>query len=208
MKKVLFVSGVLLSVYFIKSCTPSRTLIMEEPLPDKSLLVGAILVENTGLEEVNEAKKAGIVVIVVGKSIQDGKEVTQGYRVKTNQDGYYLIPNVPTGSYVIKGIELDLGYATHLLIGSYWDGDVQVYRPEQLMIDYTVQVWPAVLNGQIISLNIRYFRIDAALRIGYDSFKKIENASISLPQIQHTMTNPRDYFKIQYPLSAWFKDTK
>lgn len=181
---------------------------MEEPLPDKSLLVGAILVENTGLEEVNEAKKAGIVVIVVGKSIQDGKEVTQGYRVKTNQDGYYLIPNVPTGSYVIKGIELDLGYATHLLIGSYWDGDVQVYRPEQLMIDYTVQVWPAVLNGQIISLNIRYFRIDAALRIGYDSFKKIENASISLPQIQHTMTNPRDYFKVQYPLSAWFKDTK
>jgi len=208
MKKVLLVSGILMLVCVIKSCTPARPFVLEDPLPDKSLLVGAILVENTGLEEVYEAKKANIVVIIVGKTIQDGKEVTQGYRVKTNQDGYYLISNVPPGSYVIKGIELDLGFETHMLIGSYWDGDVQVYRPEQLMIDHTVQIWPAVSGGRIINLNIRYFRIDAAERIGYDSFKKIESAAVSLPQIQHTMTNPVEYFKTQYPATVWFQDAK
>jgi hypothetical protein len=208
MKKIFLISAVIVSAVVFTTCSPAGSFILEEPLADKSLLVGAILVENTGLEDVYEAKKAGIVVIIVGRSVQDGKEIKQGYRLKTNQDGYFLLPNVPPGSYVIKGIELDLGYETHMLVSSYWDDNIQVYRPEPLMIDYTVQKWPAESRERIINLNIRYFRIDAARRIGYDSFKKIESAPVSLPQIRHTMINPLDYFKMQYPASGWFKDFK
>jgi hypothetical protein len=208
MNRVLLIVSILVFACFDSRCIPTQKFILEEPQADKSLLIGAIIVENVGLEEVYEAKKANIVVVIVGKSIQEGKEISQGYRVKTNRDGYYLLPNVPRGSYVIKGIELDLGYETHMLISSRWDGNVQVYRPEKLMIDYTVQVWPAAFNERIINLNIRYFRIDAAERIAYDTFKRIESAAISLPQIRHTMINPVDYFKKQYPASHWFQDKK
>ena len=208
MNRVLLTLTILIFICFNSQCTSTQKFVLEEPQADKSLVVGAIVVENVGLEDVYEAKKANIVVIIVGNSIQAGKESAQGYRVKTNPDGYYVLPNVPPGSYVIKGLELDLGYETHMLIGSYWDSNLQIYRPEHLMIDYTVPVWPAVSNERIINLNIRYFKIDAAQRIAYDTFKRIDSASVSLPQIRHTMPNPLDYFKVQYPASNWFQEVK
>jgi len=206
MKRILLVLTFLVSVCCNIRCIPKQEIILHDPQAEKSLLVGAILVENVGLEDVYEAKKANIVVIVVGNSLQDGHETSQGYRVKTNQDGYYMIPNVPQGSYVIKGIELDLGYETHMLIGSYWEGTIQKYIPETLMIDYTVPAWPAPINERIINMNIRYFKIDAAKRIAFDTFKRLESASVSLPQIRHTMPNPLQYFKTQFPASPWFQN--
>jgi hypothetical protein len=76
------------------------------------------------------------------------------------------------------------------------------------MIDYTVPAWPTPINEHIINMNIRYFKIDAAERIAFDTFKRLESASISLPQIQHTMPNPIVYFKMQFPASPWFQDVK
>jgi hypothetical protein len=208
MNRVLMTLTILIFICFNSQCTPTQKFVLEEPQADKSLVVGAIVVENVGLEDVYEAKKANIVVIIVGKSIKQGEEFAQGYRVKTNPDGYYTIPNVPPGSYVIKGIELDLGYETHMLIGSYWDSNLQIYRPEQSMIDYIVKVWPVMSNERIINLNIRYFRIDAAKRIAHNTFNRIDSAWVSLPQIRHTMPDPIDYFKVQYPASAWFQEAK
>jgi hypothetical protein len=208
MNRLLLFLSILIFACFNIRCVPTQKFVLEEPQTNKSMVIGAILVENIGLEDVYEAKKANIVVTIVGKSIEAGKESTEGYRVKTNPDGYYMIPNVPPGSYVIKGIELDLGYETHLIIGSYWDSNLQIYRPEQFMIDQIVKVWPAMSNDRIINLNIRYFKIDAAQRIAYDTFKRIDSASVSLPQIRHTMPNPIDYFKVQYPASNWFQEAQ
>jgi hypothetical protein len=205
MQRTSLIFTLVLSAVLINACGQSKNFVMQEPQADRSLLIGAVLVENAGLEDVYEAKKANITVIIVGKSDQQGNETSQGYRVKTNEDGYFLIANVPPGSYVVKGFEVDLGYETHLLIGSYWDENIQVFRPEQLMINYTVQVWPPPSDDRIINMDIRYFRIDAAHRVAYDTFKRIESAAISIPEIKHTILNPLDYFKMKYPNSSWFK---
>ncbi len=192
-------------ILFLMNCAASKKTVLESPKPGKSLLVGAILVENVGLEDVYEARTVNIMVVIVGRSEENGKEVTQGYRVKTNADGYYMIQNVPQGSYVIKGIEVDLGYETRMLVSSRWEGNTQFYYPENLMIDNTVRVWPPPSDQRVIDLQIRYFRIDAAKRIVYDSIKSINNAQLALPDIRYTMSDPEIYFHEKYPEWGWFK---
>ena len=187
------------------NCAASKKSVLESPQPGKSLLAGAILVENVGLEDVYEAKTANITVVIVGRFEENGKDETKGYRVKTNSDGYFMVQNVPPGAYVIKGIEVDLGYETHMIVSSRWEGNVQHYYPENLMIDNTVRVWPPVSNKQVIDLQIRYFRIDAANRVVYDTIKSLDNAQLSLPDKRYTMPNPETYFRTKYPDWGWFK---
>ncbi len=186
-------------------CAASKKMSLQKPEPGKSLLVGAVLVENDGLEDVYEAKTANITLVIVGKSIQNGKEVVKGYRVKTDPDGYYMIQNVPPGSYVIKGFEVDLGYETHLIISSRWDGNTQSYYPEQFMIDNTVRVWPPAENQRIINMEIRYFKIDAAKRIAFDNIKSMKDAKLAVKGNSYTMPDPVKYFQTKYPDWAWFQ---
>jgi hypothetical protein len=192
-------------VFLLLNCATLPKFSPEAPQYGKSLLVGAILVENNGLEDVYEAKTSNILVVIVGKSQINEKITVKSYRVKTNPDGYYVVQNVPPGSYVIKGIEVDLGYETHMLISSRWEGMTQVYYPENLMIDNTVREWPPASNKRIIDMQIRYFRIDAAQRVVYDNIKSLDHASLSLPDKQYTMLDPEQYFREKYPDWGWFK---
>jgi len=198
-KLAIFMGGVLLL-----NCAPTQKFTAESPQPGKSLLVGAILVENVGLEDVYEAKTAKINVVIIGKSTENGREVTQAYRVKTNADGYYMIQNVPPGAYVIKGIEVDLGYETRMIISSRWEGNRQQYYPVSLMIDNTVRYWPQASDKRVIDMRIRYFRIDAAKRIVYDDVKSLSNAQLALEDKRYTMPDPEDYFSEKFPDWGWF----
>jgi hypothetical protein len=193
------VFGVLLS------CASGSKTTLETPLKNQCLLVGAILLENNGLEDVYEAKTSRITVVIVGKWEENGKEMTKGYRVKTGENGYYMIQNVPPGSYVIKGIEADVGYETRLILTSRWEGNSQIFYPTDTMVDQTVRVWPPPITGPIIDMNIAYFSIDAAMRTYNDSYPELRNTTLVLKDQKHTMKNPVDYFREKYPNWEWFK---
>ncbi|MDZ7261562.1 MAG: hypothetical protein ONB05_05590 [candidate division KSB1 bacterium] len=186
--------------------TTGSKFILQGPEEGKSLLVGAVLVENDGIDDLYQSKTSNIIVIVVGKSIQNGEEVTKGYRVKTDKDGYFMIQNVPPGSYVLKGIELDIGYTTRFLVTSRWEGNRQLYLQESRMVDYNVRIWPPETHDRIIDMNINYFKIDNAGRIFYDRFSLLNNALLGLKDKRHTMANPKAYFKEKYPQSKWFNE--
>ena len=202
MSKFFSIIASLYVLFQMHGCATGSQIIMEEPQPEKSLLVGAILLENNGVEDVFESKTANIRVVVVGKSSIDGRE--EGYRVKTDENGYFMIPNVPPGAYVIKGIEVDLGYETRLLLTSRWEGNIQLYYPIDTIIDYTVRLWPESTNEKIINLQINYFSIDQAFRAIHRRFENLNNTALLLKDKTYTMENPATYFKIRYPHSAWF----
>ena len=112
---------------------------MQEPEAGKCIVVGALLVENNGVDDFYDAMKSDITVILVGKSIINGEESIEGYRIKTDENGYFYLPNVPQGAYVLKGIELSLGYKGLTLITSRWDGARQIFTPAANMIDFVVR---------------------------------------------------------------------
>jgi hypothetical protein len=100
---------------------------------------------------------------------------------------------------------VDLGYVTRLLITSRWEGNVQIYYPTDVFVDQTVRLWPPGSQEKIINMNIRYFRIDASYRVYDDVFKLIDNATVSIPELKHTIPNPMVYYQQKYPDWEWFK---
>lgn len=194
---------IVLNALWLLNCASQKAVLMEEPRPGQTLLVGAVLVENDGMDDVTESKTANIMVIVVGQSAEN--KVTKGYRLKTDRNGYFFLPNVPGGSYVLKGIEVDVGYTKHLLLSSRWEGNRQVFVQESGIIDYTVRIWPPAATEKIVDFQINYFKIDRTGRIYSNTFPQLLDKMLGLQDKRYTMANPRDYYKKSFPDSRWFE---
>lgn len=204
MKHILAILHLSMVLIVYLNCTSSKTFLLEKPIEGKSIVIGAVCVENVGIEDVYEAKTSNITVVIIGKFIEEGKEQIKGFRVKTDKNGYFALQNVSPGSYVVKGIEVDLAYSTHLLLSSRWEGNTQIFYPVDTMIDYVVSVWPSGKTDKTINMDIWYFKIDAAYRVFDQVFRSLENKRVSLEEVSHNMPNPLTYFKGKYPDSAWF----
>jgi hypothetical protein len=179
---------------------------LDKPQEGKCLLVGSVIAENGGIEERYESILKNILVVIVGKHMENGEEITEGYKVKTDENGYFILQNVPAGSYVLKGFEIDVGFSTRLFVTSRWDGNIQIYYPGYSnMIDYTVRVWPEPHTERIIDMEINYFMIDQAMRIANNKFNVLKEKQGVLPDVTYTMKNPVDYYKTKYPQWEWFK---
>ena len=195
----------LISVVVLIGCTGSQQFVAEKPQTGKSLVVGGVLLENNGLEGKYETIFSKITLVVVGKSIEDGEEVTKGYRVKTDENGYFVLQNVPAGAYVIKGFEADVGFETRLFVTSRWDGNRQSFYYSGAPIDHTVRVWPEMSTEKIIDLQITYFMVDQAMRVANDNFKLLLNKPGIIPGSNYTMKNPVKYYSEKYPTWEWFQ---
>ena len=167
---------------------------MPKVIENPTVVVGAVLVENDGIDDRFESITANITVILVRKFLLDGKEESKGYRIRTDQNGYFRLENVPAGSSVLKGIELDLGYANRMLITSVWEGESQIYTTGGRMIDFNVRVWPPSSPGPVTDMGIQYFRIDRSGRITHNRFQSLNGASLGLKDKTYTMKNPKSYY--------------
>jgi hypothetical protein len=204
--KYLFFISCIYTCCILLSCSGSKEFVKEKPQEGMCLLVGAMLVENKGIEDRYESLVNNIHVVLVGKHMQNGEEKTDGYKVKTDANGYFLLQNVPPGSYVLKGFEVDVGFNTRLFVTSRWDGNSQIFYPgTSNVIDYTVRVWPEPYEGKFINLGINYFMIDQAMRIANNRFNVLDDKPGALSGVTYTMKNPLDYFKTKYPQWEWFK---
>ena len=206
MKKIVSFFTVLLLTVCIASCGGMVTqLKMQEPEAGKSIVIGAVLVENNGIDDMYEAQKANIVVVLIGKHIINGEEFIQGYRLKTDANGYFYLPNVPQGAYVLKGIEVDIGFSGRVLISSRWDGSNQIFIPAGKMIDHVVRSWPEEIHENVIDLRINYFMFDPSRRIYADQFMSLKENTLAIEGRSQTMPNPKVYYRDKYPQIKSFK---
>jgi hypothetical protein len=164
-------------------------------IENPTVVVGAVLVENDGIDDLFESITANITVVLVRKFVLNGKEESSGHRIRTDKNGYFRLENVPAGSSVLKGIELDLGYANRMLITSVWEGESQIYTTGGRMIDFNVRVWPPSNPGPVTDMGIHYFRIDRSSRIMHDRFQSLNGRGLALKGKAYTMPNPKTYFK-------------
>jgi hypothetical protein len=200
MKKIVIAMLIIWAFIIFSGCGPSLSqLKMQEPEAGKCIVTGAILVENNGVDDYYQVIKKSIIVIVVGKSIINGVESIEGYRLKTDENGYFFLPNVPQGAYVVKGIELSLGYGGLRLITSRWDGARQIFLTAENMIDYVVRFWPEEITECVNDLGINYFMIDPSMGIYSNQYSELRGNVLALKDMTHTMTNPEVYYQEKYP---------
>ena len=200
MKKIISDYSILFIIILYFGCGPSVSQFkMQQPEKGKCIVVGAILVENNGVDDYYEVHKSKITVIIVGKSIVNGEESVEGYRVKTDENGYFFLPNAPQGAYVVKGLELSLGYGGQTLISSRWDGARQIFHSASNMIDYVVRSWPEDVSGCVNDMGITYLMIDPSMGIYYNQYVELRDNVLSLENIKHTIENPVRYYRMKYP---------
>ena len=192
-------TGWLAAVLFL-SCSGARPKEpFESDLKGSNTVVGAVLVENDGLDDLFESKTSGITVVLVGQWTQDGKRASKGYRIRTDKNGYFRLSAVPAGAFVLKGIELDIGFANRMLITSVWEGESQIFTPGERMIDFNVRVWPPERTDPVNDMGIHYFRIDRTGGIDHNRFQSLNNVRLGLKDKTYTMPNPKTYFENQKP---------
>jgi hypothetical protein len=196
------VTGMLMTlvVFMLYGCGGGMQMIMQEPEAGKCIVVGAILVENNGVDDVYNAIKSGVIAVIVGRSMQNGEEVVEAYRIRTDENGYFFLPNVPRGSYVLKGIEVTLGYKGLTLFTSRWDGTRQIYyASDSNMIDHVVRSWPEENTRCVNDMGIRYFMVDPSMGIYANRFAELKDHALALKDNPQTMVNPENYYRRQYP---------
>jgi len=198
---LLLVTGIL-----FQQCAVTGNYVQEEPQPEKSILVGAILVENFGIGEIYDSHTAGIAVKVVGKFMENGQEVTRTYRTKTDANGYYMIQNVDPGSYIVKGLEMNLVPNDRTYVTAIWDGERRFYEITEKQQDYAVRYWPPAKDGEVIDMGIMHFEVGITDRghVLYNRFDELNNVKLQLPGIRYTMENPETYYKELFPDWGWF----
>lgn len=183
-----------------------REFTLEEPEPGMSAVVGAVLIENAGYDDYYRPVRGGIQVVVVGKSMEEGEEDRQGYRVFTDENGYFMLQNVPPGSYIVKGVEFTIGVGQTMRVAAEWEAGRKIFRITDRELNYIVRDWPMEQEGKVFNTRIHYFLIDRAPRVmAAQTFESINDRSLALDQYTYTMQNPVDYFQEKYPESGWFE---
>jgi len=187
------------------SMTTTREFVLEEPQPGMSAVVGAIIVENDGVDGYYQSVTRNIGVYIAGKSTQDGEEQTEAYKVYTDENGYFMLQNVPPGSYELKGIEFILGVGQEIRVSLDWEGGRKYYHIIEGEMNYMIRNWPDEVNETIINKGINYFLVDRIVRLrGMNTFDSLDGQTLNLPDETYNMPAPPEYFSEKYPDSGWF----
>lgn len=206
MKKFTIVFSLVFGLTLMMHCagTGGGGISMEPPEEGQSAVVGAILVENDGFENYYRPIMSDIYVLLAAKSTVDGEEQTEGYRVQTNDDGYFILQNVPPGAYVVKGIEFYVGVGQTMRVTAEWEAGRKYYRLSNEELNYFVREWPEEEDSKVIDLGINYFLLDRAPRIAnFNTFNALNDQELYLDQ-SYSMPNPVQYFGENFPESEWF----
>ena len=74
---------------------------LPEPEDENVVVMGAILMENVDMPFVFEYWELPLQVVLLGKT-EEGE--INHYTVSADKDGYYCLPNVPKGAYLLKAV--------------------------------------------------------------------------------------------------------
>ena len=222
MRKVLFSIILLLSIFFIfcaseKTASNTEGKPLEEPIDnDAILIIGCLFAENMGIDEQYESMEENVEVVLVGKSIVNDKEVVNGYHIRTDENGYFFLSNVPKGSYVIKGARLFVANSFEINVISDWrTNEISFYVPylQEELIRHDVKYFPAPPKGRVYDFGITFFGINkgkdesgpqgVANSVLYQHYRSIENQKLTIGK-KYTKPSPLEYFKKKFPNSKWF----
>lgn len=216
MRKAFFI--ILFGIIFSCSSMAPASMTMTEPVDDSGILIlGGLFVENMGIDEIYESIEDGIEVCLVGKCTINGKEEIRGYHVRTDENGYYFLENVPKGSYVIKGARIFIANSFSINVISQWrTTEISYFVPylQEELIRHDVKFFPYPPPGRIYNFGITYFGLSrgsdqpgprgAANSVLYQNFRSLVNQQINVGRT-YNKVDPITYFKQKFPDSKWFK---
>ena len=211
-----FILMVLFIVYFGCAGTKGGLKSLPDPEPNKMMVVGAVLIENINLSYPFDNWDLPIQVVLLGK---DEKSTISHYTVNTSSGGYYCLPNVPFGSYLLKAVIFQESGALPEIIVNDWKESTSKFNllkhPER-GIEYSAEWFPQPPNAKIINKKIAWFGLRSRnLEDTSDLYKgeviyNVVNEEMKATRMwrdgyPYTIQDPLTYFKSKFPLSGWWQ---
>ena len=216
MKKAIL--PILILILFSCSSLEPMSMKITDPLDDeKIIIIGCLVTENMGVDETYESIEEGTEVVIVGKSEISGTEEIKGYHIKTDENGYYFLENVPKGSYVIKGARVFIANSFSVNIISEWRTlETSYFIPylQEELIRHDVKYFPASSKEKrVINWGITYFGLSkgseepgpvgVSNNVLYQHYLSLNNQKINIGK-EYNKPDPVTYFKQKFPKSKWF----
>ncbi len=216
MKRMFFV--IILPILFSCSSMAPYSKVMTGPVDNECIcIMGGLVVENMGIDDLEEALDSDIEVVLVGKHIIDGEDVLRGYHVITDENGYFFLENIPKGGFVIKGARIYIANSFSINVISQWrTNEIAYYVPylQEELIRHDVRFVPFPPRGRIYNFGITYFGLHrgsadygpggVANTVLYQNFTSLNNQKLNIVEI-YNKPNPITYFRQKFPDSEWFK---
>lgn len=218
MKKILVIVF-LLALISLQRCagTYGGMKVLPEREDDKVMVLGCILIENINQRFAFVNWDLPVKVVILGRS--EGGAINH-YETYSDEYGYYCFPNLPRGSYILKGfIFQEPGAKPEIIVNTWRSVDSKFYRmrhPER-GFDYTSGWFPPNSQGKIIDQGINWFglRAPAVADISEEYigetlysvyFESLKAKRIWEQGFPYTRVEPVEYFKKKFPDSGWWQE--
>lgn len=192
-----------ITVYFL-GCAASYQG-FREPTSDQSMVVvGQVLVQDDGYTDRSQVYKENIRVGIYGKA-ENGDDI--GEWLTTDENGYYVLTDVPKGEYVLKAIQLTVGNGQLLTIENRWSyADDSYFISNREFIIFNASYFPFEPVGRVQSLKHTIFTLDLPNRnvttVKFAMLNTLDGINLYGGEILNEGPVER-YFIEKYPDSKW-----
>jgi hypothetical protein len=208
-EKIMFMkmfSIILGLVIFISGCSESYKG-YTEPSPENTMLVvGQVIVEDKGYTENPQVYKENLRVGIYGLA-EDGSEL--GEWARTDENGYFVLANLPKGEYVIKALQLTVGAGQFLTIECRLGvpDDAYLITNREFFV-FDGGYFPFEPVSRIQSLKHHIFTLDQSnrniLMVRNMALYRLNDIELHTGEVLNAEPVER-YFMAKYPNSAWNK---
>ena len=201
--KILLIILVFILIY---SCGQKYKGFIEPSSENSMLVVGRVIVEDKGYTERPEVYKKDLRIAIYGVG-NDGRDI--GEWVTTDENGYFVLADIPNGEYAIKAVRLTVGAGQLLTIESrlnFADDPYLITNREFFIFDGGY--FPFEPVGRIQSLKHHIFIIDQSnrniLMVRNMVFYTLKDYKLHNGEVLNAAPVER-YFIEKHPNSAWNK---
>ena len=194
----------LIMVICISACVTSYQG-FREPTSDQSMIViGQVIVQDDGYTDRPKLYKKDIRVGIYGKT-ENGHDI--GEWLTTDENGYYVLTDVPKGEYVLKAIQLTVGAGQLVTIENRWSyADDSFIITNRDFIAFTATYFPFEPVGRVQSLKHTIFTLDLPNRnvttVKFAMLNTLDNITVYGGEVLNEGPVER-YFIEKYPDSKW-----
>lgn len=189
---------------------------LPEPESDTVMVLGTVLIENINMPFGFTSWGLPMKVVLVGKT-KDG--TVNHYTVTTDSYGYYCLPNLPQGQYVLKAVIFQESGTKPEIIVNDWTASNSRFKlmshPER-GIEYTAEWFPKDADSRIINKHIIWFGLKASLLQGVSRDYIGEVLTVRSKDALKTKRfwnegypfsreEPLTFFENKFPESGWWK---
>jgi len=195
--------GLILGVFFIVGCSATVKNV-EEPIADKCLIIGSVLLDIDGYDDNLITLSDNIEIAILGKIIQNGEIKKVGFWTRTDDNGLFILPNVPPGDYVIKGMRTHLiGIGDLVITNELLDSERSYYELNRhSFIGFTGNLFDVQTLQRVANFKHNIFKLNRNGWIEFQRIDRLNQFKISTGERIDRQSVPFQFLD-KFPESQW-----